>query len=131
MEMNIVGQKLDEITMKLDGMTDAITGLGNIIQKNTQDLGEMMTKLTAIIEKYTDTITERSKQGFDESRANLMEVSKEIGTLRSVTGIDQIMRFNNAIKQILMLLEKTIDPNAIQRQLVEISQFMRSVGGMK
>lgn len=129
--MNIVGQKLDEITMKLDGMTDAITGLGNIIQKNTQDLGEMMTKLTAIIEKYTDTITERSKQGFDESRANLMEVSKEIGTLRSVTGIDQIMRFNNAIKQILMLLEKTIDPNAIQRQLVEISQFMRSVGGMK
>ena len=129
--MRVVGQKLDEITSKLDAMTKAIAGLVDEIKQTGEGLVGGIAKLTEILEKDIEIVTQRSKEGFDESRSQLMAVTREMDTLRRVTGTDQMLRVNNALNQLLSLLSNAIDPNKIQQQLFEISQFIKSYGGSK
>lgn len=127
----VLGKRLDDITMKLDAMADGITALLNAIQKTNEGLGENVKKLTEIIEKYTDSMTERLKDDFEQSRGNITAVNQAIGQLTKVTGADQIMRIDQGLRGILQLLQQSIDPNRIQTQLAEISQFIKMYGGQK
>ncbi len=129
--MRFVGQKLDEITDKLDALNENIAGLVNTITTTGQEIGENVKKLAEIIEKYTDSVMEQSKESFDRSRNQLLEISREINTLKRVTGIDQLMRMNTALQEILTLLQNSINPDQIQNQLFEISQFIKLQGGSK
>ncbi|MHA1648901.1 MAG: hypothetical protein ACTSYB_01815 [Candidatus Helarchaeota archaeon] len=130
-QMRFVGQKLDEITDKLDALNENIAGLINTITTTGQEIGENVKKLAEIIEKYTDSVMEQSKESFDRSRNQLLEISREINTLKRVTGIDQLMRMNTALQEILTLLQNSINPDQIQNQLFEISQFIKLQGGSK
>jgi len=130
-QMRFVGQKLDEITDKLDALNENIAGLVNTITTTGQEIGENVKKLAEIIEKYTDSVMEQSKESFDRSRNQLLEISREINTLKRVTGIDQLMRMNTALQEILTLLQNSINPDQIQNQLFEISQFIKLQGGSK
>lgn len=129
--VQVLGKRLDDITMKLDAMADGITALLNAIQKTNEGLGENVKKLTEIIEKYTDSMTERLKEDFEQSRGNITAVNQAIGQLTKVTGADQIMRIDQGLRGILQLLQQSIDPNRIQTQLAEISQFIKMYGGQK
>ncbi len=127
--VQVLGKKLDDITMKLDAMADGITALLNAIQKTNEGLGENVKQLTGTIEKYADTMTERLKDDFEQSRGNIMKVNQSISQLTKVTGTDQIMRIDQGLRGILQLLQQSVDPNKIQAQLVEINQFIRMYGG--
>ena len=129
--VQVLGKRLDDITMKLDAMADGITALLNAIQKTNEGLGENVKKLTEIIGKYTDSMTERLKDDFEQSRGNITAVNQAIGQLTKVTGADQIMRIDQGLRGVLQLLQQSIDPNRIQTQLAEISQFIKMYGGQK
>ena len=129
--VQVLGKRLDDITMKLDAMADGITALLNAIQKTNEGLGENVKKLTEIIGKYTDSMTERLKNDFEQSRGNITAVNQAIGQLTKVTGADQIMRIDQGLRGVLQLLQQSIDPNRIQTQLAEISQFIKMYGGQK
>ncbi len=129
--IQFVGQKLDEITAKLDSMTESIKALINAIVKTNEGLGDNVKKLTETIERYTDTMTERSRDDFEHSRELLTDVSREITILRQSTGADQVIRVNQALSEMLSLLQGAINPDMIQQQLAEITQFIKSYGGSK
>jgi len=127
--MRVIGQKLDEITMKLSAMTEGIAVLAEEIKKSREELGQDVEKLADTLDKYIDILTESSKESFDKSRNQLIEISDEINTLTRTTGVGQIVRMNTALNQLLSLLQSAIDPNKIQQQLFEITEFIKSVGG--
>ena len=127
--MQVVGQKLDEITMKLNAMTEGIAILAEEIKKSREELSQDVEKLADTLDKYIDILTESSRESFDKSRNQLLHISDEINTLTKATGIAQIVRVNNSLTQLLSLLQGAIDPNRIQQQLLEITQFIKSVGG--
>jgi len=129
--VQVLGKRLDDITMKLDAMADGITALLNAVQKTNEGLGENVKKLSEIIGKYTDSMTDRLKDDFEQSRGNITAVNQAIGQLTKVTGADQIMRIDQGLRGILQLLQQSIDPNRIQTQLAEISQFIKMYGGQK
>ncbi|MFX1297483.1 MAG: hypothetical protein ACFFD2_21860 [Promethearchaeota archaeon] len=129
--MQDINQKLNTIIMKLDTMIGSITGLTKEIQKTSSDFIINIKQLTKSIEKDIDIMTEHSREGFEHSREQLIEVTKEINILRRITGTGQIFRANQALIQILTLLERAIDPNAIQKQLNEILQFIKVYGEVK
>lgn len=129
--VQVLGKKLDDIIIKLEGMADGITALLNGIEKTNQGLGENVKRLTEAIENYTDSMTERLKEDFERSRGNIARVTQAINQLTQVTGTDQIMRIDQGLKGILQLLQQSIDPNRIQMQLNEIMQFMSMYGGRK
>jgi len=129
--VQVLGKRLDDITMKLDAMADGITAMLNAIQKTNEGLGENVKKLTEIIEKYSVSMTDRLKDDFEQSRGDITAVNQAIGQLTKVTGADQIMRIDQGLRGILQLLQQSIDPNRIQTQLAEISQFIKMYGGQK
>lgn len=129
--VQVLGQKLDDITMKLEAMAEGVTALINAINKTNEVLGENVNKLTETLEKYTDTMTEGLKNDFDSSRIKITEVTREVNSLTRVTGTDQIMRINQALNGMLGVLQQAINPNTIQTQLNEIYQFIRMYGGQK
>ena len=128
-DVQIVGKKLDEITVKLDSLSQSIAMLINTLQKTNEELGQNVKTLTESVEKYVDITTESSKVDFEHSRENILQVSNEITMLSRMTGADQMMRINQALNGILSVLQQTIDPNKIQAQLYEISQFIKEHGG--
>ena len=127
--VQVLGKKLDDVIDRLESMTAGITALINAIQKTNEWLGENVKLLTATIEGYTDTMTQRLEQDFEQSRDQILAVSGAITSLTRVTGTDQIMRINQALTSILSLLQQAIDPNRIQVQLGEIAQFIKMHGG--
>lgn len=129
--MDLIGRKLDEITQKLDTITDTIGNLITSTKSVNEDLGENVKKLVDAVEKYSDTINQRSNEDFELTRNLINDVTKEINTLNQATGIDQLMRMNQALSGILSLLEQNIDPNSIQEKLLEITQFIKQSGGRK
>jgi len=129
--MQIVGKKLDDITVKLDSVANAVAMLVNELQKTNQELGENAKKLSESVEHYADAITQRSLNDFEQSKNNIMKVSTEITNFSRMTGSDQIVRINQSLNAILAVLEKAINPDQIQSQLFEITQFIKNQGGGK
>ncbi|NVM53029.1 MAG: hypothetical protein HWN66_04955 [Candidatus Helarchaeota archaeon] len=129
--VQILGKKLDEITEKLETMTEGVSALINAIEKTNEGLGQNVKKLTETIGKYTDTMTEHLKQDFEYSREHILDVTREISALTRQTGTDQMIRISQALNGILTLLQKSVDPNLIQTQLSEIAQFIKIYGGQK
>lgn len=129
--VQVLGRKLDDIIMKLEGMAEGITAMINEIHTTNEGLGENVKKLAETLENYTDKMTEGLKGDFDSSRSKISEVTREINSLTRVTGTDQIMRINQALNGLLGVLQQAINPNMIQAQLNEISQFIRMYGGQK
>lgn len=126
-----LGQKLDEIIMKLEAMGEGIAALMGVLEKTNQGLGENVKQLTETIERYTDTMTERLKEDFEQSRGSIATVTTQINSLKQATGTEQIIRINQALNGILTLLQQTINPSVIQGQLSEIKQFIKMYGGQK
>jgi hypothetical protein len=124
-----LGQKLDEIIIKLEAMSEGIAALMGVLEKTNEGLGENVKNLTETIEKYTDTMTERLKDDFEQSRGSITSVTKEINSLKQATGNEQIVRITQALNGILSLLQNNINPNQIQSQLQEINQFIKTYGG--
>ncbi len=129
--VQMLGQKLDEIIIKLESMSDGVAALINAIEKTNEGLGENVKNLTESIEKYTDTMTDRLKTDFDSSRGKIMEVTREVNSLTRITGTDKILSINRTLNGLLLLLQQAINPNAIQAQLNEINQFIRMYGGQR
>jgi len=127
--MELLGRKMDEITQKLDTIADIIENLVTITKTMNEQLGENVKKLVETIDKYTDSTNQRSNEDFELTRTCLADVTKEITTLNQATGIEQLMRMNQALNGILALLEQNIDPNSIQEKLLEITQFIKQYGG--
>ncbi|MHA1263743.1 MAG: hypothetical protein ACTSRS_00765 [Candidatus Helarchaeota archaeon] len=127
----VLGQKLDEIIMKLEAMAEGVATLITIIEKTNAGLGENVKNLTESIEKYTDMMTENLKNDFEQSRSSINKVTQEINSLKQVTGTEQITRITNALNGILSLLHQNINPEQIQAQLIEINQFIKTYGGQK
>jgi len=129
--MDLLGRKLDEITQKLDGIKDTIENLVAGMKGMNEELGENVKKLIETIEKYADTTNQRSSEDFELTRKFINDITKEINTLNQATGIDQLMRMNQALNGILSLLEQNIDPNSIQEKLLEVTQFIKQYRGRK
>ncbi|MFX1297317.1 MAG: hypothetical protein ACFFD2_20990 [Promethearchaeota archaeon] len=130
-QIQVIGQKLDGIIAKIDLMVETITGLASTVEKTGNGLRDYVKKLAETIERYTDTMTERSKEDFELSRDVLDKISREIITLRRITGTDQIINITNALNQLLTLLQGAINPDLIQQQLYEITTFIKNYGGVK
>ncbi len=127
--MQLLGRKLDEITKKLDFMTDSIEKLASTTQSLNEELGTNLKKLAETIDRYTDSINQHSTDDFEITRKSISEVTKEISSLNQATGIEQVMRVNQALNGIVTLLDRAIDPNSIQAKLSEITDFIKLYGG--
>ncbi|MDD1778719.1 MAG: hypothetical protein LUQ65_11185 [Candidatus Helarchaeota archaeon] len=129
--MQQLGRKLDDITKKLDLMTESIGKLTSTTQGLNEELGVNLKKLAETIDKYTDSINQHSTDDFELTRKSIAEVTKEISSLNQATGIEQIMRVNQTLTGILSLLSQAADPNSIQAKLSEITAFIKLYGGQK
>jgi flagellar biosynthesis regulator FlaF len=127
--MQQLGKKLDEITQKLDIMTDGITKLTSTTQSLNEELGANLQKLAETIDRYIDSINQHSTDDFEITRKSIAQVTKEINSLNQATGIEQLMRVNQALTGLLSLLSQAVDPNSIQAKLSEITAFIKSYGG--
>ena len=129
--MQQLGRKLDDITKKLDIMTEGIANLASTTKSLNEELGANLQKLAETIDRYIDSINQHSTDDFEVTRKSIIEVSKEISSLNQATGIEQIMRVSQALNGILSLLSQAVDPNSIQAKLSEITAFIKLYGGQK
>lgn len=127
--MQQLGRKLDDITKKLDLMTNSIEQLVGTTKSLNEELGTNITKLAETIDRYIDSVNQHSTDDFEITRKSIAEVTKEINSLNQATGIEQILRVNQALNGLVSLLSKAVDPNSIQAKLAEITDFIKFYGG--
>ena len=127
--MQQLGRKLDDITKKLDLMTNSIEQLVGTTKSLNEELGTNITKLAETIDRYIDSVNQHSTDDFEITRKSIAEVTKEINSLNQATGIEQILRVNQALNGLVSLLSKAVDPNSIQAKLAEITDFIKLYGG--
>jgi pyrroloquinoline quinone (PQQ) biosynthesis protein C len=85
--------------------------------------------LAETIDRYIDSVNQHSTDDFEITRKSIAEVTKEINSLNQATGIEQILRVNQALNGLVSLLSKAVDPNSIQAKLAEITDFIKFYGG--
>jgi len=127
--MQQLGRKLDDITKKLDLMTNSIEQLVSTTKSLNEELGTNIVKLAETIDRYIDSINQHSTDDFEITRKSIAEVTKEINSLNQATGIEQIFRVNQALNGLVSLLSKAVDPTSIQTKLAEITEFIKLYGG--
>lgn len=127
--MQQLGRKLDDITKKLDLMTNGIEQLVSTTKSLNEELGTNISKLAETIDRYIDSINQHSTDDFEITRKSIAEVTKEINSLNQATGIEQIFRVNQALNGLVSLLSKAVDPTSIQTKLAEITEFIKLYGG--
>ncbi|MHA1298375.1 MAG: hypothetical protein ACTSO9_02910 [Candidatus Helarchaeota archaeon] len=123
-------ERLNQISQKLDSISDNFNNLIESIDKMSSNIGSMMEELSKKIMDYSNLVTSKGQEDFDESRNQLILINDEINKLRKGVGTEQLLKMNNALQGILDIIGGAeLNSKDLKQKLAEISKFIESNKG--
>jgi len=122
-----IAKKLNEISSKLDYVGEGLNSIVEILSDLGDEVTSSISNLVTSVENYSNKMTLQGQTDFERSRASLVEVASEIGSISaSMLGISQITSTSESLSGLMDILDTlAFDPEEIKSKLKDIEDFIK------
>ncbi|MHA1232251.1 MAG: hypothetical protein ACTSRP_15825 [Candidatus Helarchaeota archaeon] len=122
-EFTAIGSKLDKISQKIDKLTLTLKALIVEFSQINKNIVDNLKTLSRQIIAYNEKLDDTAGADFDKYSKLLEEIHENINKF-SKSPEYSIIEINQKMKDILSLVEQTINPQDLNIKLLKIKEFL-------